>query len=129
MFRTPQKKFSAKSEQDICTEIVSVSRRIPKVYRLFLADGHSLPQREARLQQGFAGGYQPLNQLELFTEMALFIDNLPLDKTIFRSDQATNYQVLKGVLGWDKTRLLTQVQSAIADPNATRLRPEWARGF
>ncbi len=259
MYRAPQKKFSAKSEQDVSAEIVSVSRRIPSVDRVFLADGDamalsirrllhvlgcirthlssvrrvsayclprnlknktvdqlvqlrdaglqlvyvgvesgddevlekvckgetyqstlealnklkaagisvsvmvlnglggrllstqhavnsarlvsaaqpqylstlvlSLPQGEARFQQGFAGAYQPLNQLELFAEMELFVDNLHLDKTIFRSDHASNYLVLKGVLGRDKARLLAQVRSAIADPNATGLRPEWARGF
>ncbi len=89
----------------------------------------SLPEGDDRFQTGFGGEYQPLNQQQLFEEMELFLENLQLDKTIFRSDHASNYLVLKGVLGRDKARLLQQVRSSIADPNATGLRPEWARGF
>lgn len=89
----------------------------------------SLPQEDKLFQQGFDGEFQPLDQRELFEEMALFIDNLHLDKTIFRSDHASNYLVLKGVLGRDKERLLQQIKSAINDPVGTGLRPEWARGF
>jgi hypothetical protein len=37
--------------------------------------------------------------------------------------------VLKGTLGAEKERLLTQVRTAIADPVHAHLRPAWARGL
>lgn len=40
-----------------------------------------------------------------------------------------NWLVLKGTLGADKARLLAQIRSAIAAPEAAHLRPAWARGL
>ena len=54
---------------------------------------------------------------------------LELKRTIFRSDHASNWLVLKGTLGADKERLLQQVRQAIAQPDAAHLRPAWARGL
>ncbi len=88
-----------------------------------------LPQGDALMQQGFNGRFEPLTQRQLLEEMLLFLDNLELDQTIFRSDHASNYLVLKGVLGRDKERLLKQLRVALADLDVTGLRPEWARGL
>ncbi|MCA0188978.1 MAG: radical SAM protein, partial [Proteobacteria bacterium] len=54
---------------------------------------------------------------------------LDLRRTVFRSDHASNWLVLKGTLGADKDRLLAQVRQAIADPGGAPLRPAWARGL
>ncbi|MCW8885318.1 MAG: B12-binding domain-containing radical SAM protein [Motiliproteus sp.] len=89
----------------------------------------SFPKGEERFQQGFEGQFQALNQQQLFLEMELMLETLDLKKTIFRSDHASNYLVLKGVLGKDKQRMLDMVRSAIADPTHAGLRPEWARGL
>jgi len=52
-----------------------------------------------------------------------------LEKTIFRSDHASNYLVLKGVLGKDKQQLLSIVTTAINQPGIIPLREEWQRGL
>ena len=57
-----------------------------------------------------------MNNLELFQEMKLFMENLSLKETIFRSDHASNKLVLKGVLGIDKQKLLAQINDAIENP-------------
>ena len=88
-----------------------------------------LPQGDALIQQGFNGKFEPLTKRQLLEETELFLDHLQLDQTIFRSDHASNYLVLKGTLGRDKERLLKQVRTALSDPGVTGLRPEWARGF
>ncbi|MDO9602277.1 MAG: radical SAM protein [Rhodocyclaceae bacterium] len=88
----------------------------------------SFPQGEERLRAGFPG-WEPLSQHELFVEMECFLSGLDLERTVFRSDHASNWLVLKGTLGADKPRLLEQVQSAIAAPNTVKLRPAWARGL
>ncbi len=83
---------------------------------------------EARFRQQFAD-YQPLTQLQLFTEVERLLQGLDLQQTVFRSDHASNYLVLKGNLGRDKERLLAQVRSAIERPQQANLRQEWQRGL
>jgi hypothetical protein len=61
--------------------------------------------------------------------MERFLSGLELDRTVFRSDHASNWLILKGTLGADKQRLLDQVRQAIARPEDASLRPAWARGL
>lgn len=93
----------------------------------------SFPLGEQRFAQPFTqAGLQPFRQLtqqELFTEMETLLTELSLEKTIFRSDHASNYLVLKGVLGNDKALLLNQVRQALQQPNTVNLRQEWQRGL
>jgi len=88
----------------------------------------SFPQGEARFRAGFPG-WEPLGQHGLFVEMERFLSQLELNRSVFRSDHASNILVLKGTLGADKARLLEQVRQAIATPEAAPLRPGWARGL
>ena len=88
----------------------------------------SFPHGEARFRAGFPG-WEPLGQHGLFVEMERFLSQLELNRSVFRSDHASNILVLKGTLGADKARLLEQVRQAIATPEAAPLRPEWARGL
>lgn len=88
----------------------------------------SFPMGEARFRQGFAD-FQPLNQQQLFVEVERLLSGLELRDTVFRSDHASNYLVLKGSLGADKARLLAQVRQAIEQPQQARLRQEWQRGL
>ncbi len=107
----------------------------------------SFPDGSARFEKNFAGvcggevspedgdkhggvtGFHMLNQSQLFQEMEMFLSHLYLDKTIFRSDHASNYLVLKGVLGKDKEALLRQVRAALHKPGTIPLREEWQRGL
>jgi radical SAM superfamily enzyme YgiQ (UPF0313 family) len=88
----------------------------------------SFPQGEARFRQGFPQ-WEPLDQPALFAEMAQFLQALELRRTVFRSDHASNWLVLKGTLGADKARLLAQVDQAMHHPESARLRPDWQRGL
>ncbi|NVO07292.1 MAG: radical SAM protein, partial [Rhodoferax sp.] len=83
---------------------------------------------EERFRQHYPE-WEPLNQQALFAEMQQFLQALELQRTVFRSDHASNWLVLKGVLGAEKQRLLQEVAQAIAQPEAARLRPEWQRGL
>ncbi|HSX72494.1 MAG TPA: radical SAM protein [Pseudomonas sp.] len=88
----------------------------------------SFPMGEERFRQGFVD-FQPLGQHELFLEVERLLQGLELRDTVFRSDHASNYLVLKGNLGADKARLLAQVRQAIERPDQARLRQEWQRGL
>lgn len=89
----------------------------------------SFPLGEERFAKNFNGRFRQLNQQELFQEMSTLLQALELDKTIFRSDHASNYLVLKGVLGKDKQQLLDKVNTAITQPQQIPLRQEWQRGL
>ncbi|OUR84673.1 radical SAM protein [Colwellia psychrerythraea] len=93
----------------------------------------SFPLGEQRFAEKFSQeSLQPFRQLtqhELFTEMEVLLSELELDRTIFRSDHASNYLVLKGVLGDDKEALLGQVKQALQQPSDANLRQEWQRGL
>ncbi len=88
----------------------------------------SFPQGEERFRQNYPE-WEPLGPQELFVEMQQFLQALELKRTVFRSDHASNWLVLKGVLGAEKDRLLQQVAQAIAQPESARLREEWQRGL
>lgn len=88
----------------------------------------SFPTGEQRFRADFPE-WEPLGQPELFGEMEHFLSRLELKRTVFRSDHASNWLVLKGTLGADKERQLSQVRQAIASPGQAPLRPAWARGL
>jgi radical SAM superfamily enzyme YgiQ (UPF0313 family) len=88
----------------------------------------SFPQGEARFRQGFPE-WEPLDLPALFAEMLQFLQALELKRTVFRSDHASNWLVLKGVLGAEKERLLAQVTQAMQSPELAKLRPSWQRGL
>jgi hypothetical protein len=88
----------------------------------------SFPQGEARFRHGFPQ-WEPLDQQALFVEMEQFLQALTLKRTVFRSDHASNWLVLKGVLGAEKERLLIEVRNAIAHPEHARLRSVGQRGL
>jgi len=88
----------------------------------------SFPMGEQRFREGFAD-FQPLGQQQLFLEVERLLQGLELRDTVFRSDHASNYLVLKGNLGADKARLLAQVRQAIERPQSAHLRQEWQRGL
>ena len=89
----------------------------------------SFPRGTARYEAGYRGEFEPLDQPGLFGEIHLLLATLELENTIFRSDHASNYLVLKGTLNRDKPQLLATVQAALERPGSVPLRPEWARGL
>lgn len=89
----------------------------------------TLPLGTERMDKQFDGHFQLPDQQGLFKEMHTLLDGLVLSKTVFRSDHASNYLVLKGILGRDKAKLLAQVEQAINLPTQSGLRQEWQRGL
>ena len=88
----------------------------------------SFPQGEERYRRGFAQ-WEPLDQPGLFREVEALLQGLELKRTVFRSDHASNWLVLKGTLGAEKARLLSEVRRAIDTPDSARLRQPWQRGL
>ena len=65
----------------------------------------------------------------LIEEMRIFIENTKLSQTVFRSDHASNYLVLKGILSKDKETLLEKIDYVLNNPQLANLRKEWQRGL
>jgi radical SAM superfamily enzyme YgiQ (UPF0313 family) len=89
----------------------------------------SFPAGMRRYQDGFNGEFEPLDQPGLFSEMRLLLETLELERTVFRSDHASNYLVLKGTLNRDKAKLLATLDAALDAPGSVPLRQEWQRGL
>jgi len=88
----------------------------------------NFPKGEERFRAGFAE-WEQLPEAALFGELERFMQRLELERTVFRSDHASNRLVLKGTLSHDRARLLQQLRSAIERPELAPLRPLWQRGL
>ncbi len=88
----------------------------------------NFPKGEQRFRNAFPE-WQALPLGGLFREMARFIGQLELTRTVFRSDHVSNRLVLKGTLNADKQMLLDKLQQAIESPQSAPLRPLWQRGL
>lgn len=86
-------------------------------------------QGEQRFREAFGGDFTACNQMQLIEEMKTLLSTLELKKTIFRSDHASNYLVLKGVLGRDKPMLLQSIDAALNHEDRVFLRSERMRGL
>ncbi len=89
----------------------------------------SYPYGEEHFMKKFDGEFLPLNTIELIAEMKVFIENLELSQTVFRSDHASNYLILRGNFPRDKQEMLSRINAVLDDPANANLRPEWMRGL
>lgn len=89
----------------------------------------SFPYGTDHYKNKFKGEYIPMAIPDLLKEMQIFISNIQLENTIFRSNHASNYLVLNGILNRDKQLFLDKIDFAIKNPNLAGLREEWQRGL
>lgn len=66
-------------------------------------------------------------QQGLLEELRLFLERCELSDCVFRTNHASNYLPLKGVLSRDKDELLNVIERAVQRPEL--LRPEYMRGL
>lgn len=92
---------------------------------LVLSFPYGIDHFKSRLSTGFV----EMNKIDLISEMGNFISELELENTIFRSDHASNYLILKGILNRDKDKLLSDITNVLNNPGSSGLRPEWMRGL
>lgn len=72
--------------------------------------------------------FQFLSKLELLKEVRQLVDELKTDGCIFRTNHASNYLALKGVLAQDREKLLSTIDTALSNPEQF-LRPEFMRAL
>jgi radical SAM superfamily enzyme YgiQ (UPF0313 family) len=89
----------------------------------------SFPYGVNHYKSRFGGVFEEMNPTELLQEQCRFISELNLENVVFRSDHASNYLALKGILSRDKERLLSELEIAIHHPDQAVLREELQRGL
>lgn len=57
--------------------------------------------------------FEPLSTRQLAEEIRLFVEELRLDGSIFRSDHVSNHLILKGVLNKDKDKIVARIDSVL----------------
>lgn len=87
------------------------------------------PLGEQKFRLGFGVDFEPLDTVGLLRELRLFLESTELESTVFRTDHASNYLVLKGVLDKDRDQLLAAIDEVLKRPAEAPLRPEWQRGL
>ncbi len=80
-------------------------------------------------QQVKNGTFTPLNQKDTLKELKIILENISddLQGCIFRSNHASNYLALKGVLARDRIELVQKVKYGLDHPES--LRSEYYRGL
>ncbi|WP_075590109.1 radical SAM protein [Labilibacter marinus] len=73
----------------------------------------SFPYGLEHFKKRYNATFTPLSVLEILEEMKLFISELSVTGTIYRSDHVSNQLILKGNLPRDKKRILLQIEEAI----------------
>jgi hypothetical protein len=77
------------------------------------------------------GDFEEMNSRGVLRELKIFIEHINFDnedaQCVFRSNHASNYLPIKGVLERDKQQILEAIQQGLDNPE--RLRPEFYRGL
>ena len=77
------------------------------------------------------GEFQEMNSIEILQELKLFIENIEFqnDKAncVFRSNHASNYLPIKGILARDKDKIISTINYGLNNPEI--LRPAFYRGL
>jgi hypothetical protein len=89
----------------------------------------SFPYGTDHFRKKFKGEFTELSVKGLIQEMGWFIKDLELEQSIFRSDHASNYLVLKGNLNRDKQLMLKRIALALNNPDIAGLRPDHLRSL
>lgn len=114
----------AKTQAHVTGTITALNRMQPRYLSflsLMLVPGTGLAEEAA------AGAFQELDAGELLQEARDILAGLELEKTVFRSNHASNHLALEGRLPADRERLLGELDAALQGQR--RLRPEFFRGL
>ena len=115
------KKHSEKHVRDTIKALNKMQPRYLSFLSVMLIPGTPL-HKECKEKR-----FKELNSHELLAEAHSIIKGLELEKTIFRSNHASNYLSLEGRFPQDKNKLLNILDLAIS--GKINLRPEFSRGL
>jgi len=79
-------------------------------------------------QQLMGPDFEFIDKIGMLKEVRLLVDKLQTDGCVFRTNHASNYLPLKGILSQDREKLLNIIDAALSDPDKY-LRPEFLRAL
>ncbi|MDD4169979.1 MAG: radical SAM protein [Desulfotomaculaceae bacterium] len=88
---------------------------------MFIPEGSFMDRKLKR------GEFKLLTPEQTLRELKILLENILLENCVFRSNHASNYLPLKGVLNRDRDKMLAMIDKALANPRL--LRPEFLRGL
>jgi radical SAM superfamily enzyme YgiQ (UPF0313 family) len=115
------RKYSEMHVSDTIKALNKMQPRYLSFLSLILLPGTPL-YKEAK-----KGNFEELTPIELLKETYYIIEGLKLEKTIFRSNHASNYLPLEGRFPKDKEKLLNMLKPAIEGKK--KLKSDWLRGL
>jgi radical SAM superfamily enzyme YgiQ (UPF0313 family) len=115
------KKYAKQHVEDTIAALNSMQPRFLSFLSLMLIPGTAL-YKDAK-----QGKFEQLNSQELLAQTFNILCGLELEKTIFRTNHASNYLPLEGRIPQDKARLLEVLNQALS--GKVNLRPEIFRGL
>jgi radical SAM superfamily enzyme YgiQ (UPF0313 family) len=88
-----------------------------------------IPPGTPVFKEAHEGTFIPMNSGEILQEMKILLENISdeVKNCIFRSNHASNYLALQGILSRDRDKMLAQVDESLH--NGTNIRPEKFRGL
>ena len=72
--------------------------------------------------------FEFIDKIETLREVRLLVDKMETSGAVFRTNHASNYLPLKGVLAEDREKLLGVIDRALENPDKY-LRPEFMRAL
>ena len=115
------KKYSAEHVKETIKALNRMQPRYLSFLSLMVIPGTPLAEEVRK------GDFDELDSAELLNEAYEMIQGLELNRTVFRSDHASNYLSLEGTFPKDKPVLLEALKAAI--DGKISLRPDFSRGL
>ncbi|MCX7958767.1 MAG: radical SAM protein [Deltaproteobacteria bacterium] len=84
---------------------------------------------EEEYREETGGRWTPLDPIETLVEIRDIVKGVDKKGIVFRTNHASNYLPLKGVISEDKKRLIDILNNAIENPEKAPLKPEFLRGL
>jgi len=81
-----------------------------------------LPDNSARFATAFGGDWEPLDDRHLLVELRRLLAATSLQRTLFRSNHASNLLALAGTLNRDRSRLLDEIDARLDGPASGQVR-------
>lgn len=73
--------------------------------------------------------FVPMQPMEILKELKILVEHLELSNCIFRTNHASNYLPIRGVLNADKKAILDILTETIDKADTSNLRPSYLRGL
>ncbi|MFW9788231.1 MAG: radical SAM protein [Candidatus Thorarchaeota archaeon] len=73
--------------------------------------------------------FEPMDPMDILRELEILVKELDLTNCIFRTNHASNYLPIGGILNADKEAILKVLSSTIGSGDSSKLRPSYLRGL